>query len=299
MLAKPLTFVHALSDYVELRHGEQPLFRYVYVSKTAPRESPKPYFQPIYTLNGNLVSHFRPHDHLWHTGIAMTSAHLSGHNFWGGPTYVHGQGYVQLPNNGRIVHRAWDELHCDQTQTNLVERLDWITIDEERVLAETREISLGPIDPDRGYWSLDLHFALRNVAGRPLEFGSPTTQGRTLAGYGSLHWRGPRSFTGGKILAGGGLEGPTVMGQAAPWLAFVGRHDGTGDSSTLVFLDQPENPRYPNRWFVRTEPYACVACSFMFDEVLTLPADEELKLHYQVVIADGEWTPERIEELGG
>ena len=51
------------------------------------------------------MSPFRPHDHVWHKGIAWSLPHVGEHNFWGGPTYVHGQGYVQLENNGSAVHQ--------------------------------------------------------------------------------------------------------------------------------------------------------------------------------------------------
>jgi hypothetical protein len=116
-----------------------------------------------------------------------------------------------------------------------------------------------------------------------------------MAGYGGLFWRGPRSFLGGTILAGGGRSGPEVMGQAAPWLAYVGRHDGSGDYSTLLFLDGPQNPRYPVKWFVRNTPYACASFAFAFDEELTLPAGEQLTLAYRIVIADGAWTAEQAD----
>ena len=53
-----------------------------------------------------MVSLFRPHDHVWHKGIAWSLPHVGEHNFWGGPTYVHGSFYVQLENNGSAVHRA-------------------------------------------------------------------------------------------------------------------------------------------------------------------------------------------------
>ncbi|SRR5579883_2651035 len=294
-----LTLVHAISDYVELQYQGQPLFRYVYQPKTESYESPKPYFHPLFTLAGNLVTIFRPHDHVWHHGMAMTSAQLSGQNFWGGPTYVRDRGYVQLENNGRQLHRDWDRFDCDEHRLVLDERLEWLTSNERLWIAEKRRIALATIDTKQGYWSLDLHFSLQNVAGHRLTFGSPTTEGRVLAGYGGLYWRGPRSFNKGRILAADGLEGPEVMGKAASWLAFVGRHDGSGDASTLLFLDQPGNPRYPTKWFVRNEPYACVSFAFSFDEELMLDPGASLSFAYRVLIADGAWSREKIEAYVG
>lgn len=291
-----LRVVHTLQDRVALYAGEQPLFTYIYVPQTVQRESPQPYFHPLQTLAGETVTNYRPHDHLWHKGLAMTSAHLSGENFWGGPTYERDRGYVHLDNNGRMLHHSWDDLRCEPDAIHLAERLEWVTQAGETWIAEERRISVGEVQTAKGFWSLDLSFTLRNVRRTALTFGSPTTAGRPAAGYGGLFWRGPRSFLRGTILAGGGLSGPEVMGHAAPWLAYVGRHDGTARASTIVFLDQPSNPRYPTKWFVRNDPYACVSCAFMFDEELTLAPEEALALQYRVVIADGAWTAERVEE---
>lgn len=290
------TLTHKLRDYVELQYQGQPLFRYVYEPETPIAESPKPYLHPIRTLAGNEVTLFRPYDHLWHKGVTMTSPHLSGQNFWGGPTYVRDEGYVRRDDNGRMEHRDWQELCSGDDVTRLVERLEWITRDGETWIDETRQILVDEIDPRGGYWSLDLRFRLRNVSRQPLVFSSPTVEGRPLAGYGGLFWRGPRSFLHGTILAAGGLEGPDVMGQAAPWLAFIGRHDGNEAQSTILFIDRPSNPRFPNKWFVRHEPYACVSCSFMFDEEYTLQPNEELSLTYRIVLADGAWSRAVIEE---
>ncbi len=289
--------IHILGEAVELRCGGQLLFRYVYAPGTASFESPRPYFHPVRTMRGNEVTIFRPHDHPWHVGLSMTCAHLSGENFWGGPTYVRGSGYEHRDDHGRIEHLEWQELRTEGGLPRLTERLDWITHEGELWIEETRRISVSGIEEEEGWWSLDLRFALRNVSGHALVFGSPTTQGRPMAGYGGLFWRGPRSFTGGEILAAEGLEGPDVMGRASPWLAFIGAHDGSGERSTLVFRDSPSNPRYPCRWFVRSEPYACASCSPAFDEEYVLEASSELVLSYHVTIADGSWSRQRIERL--
>lgn len=298
-VAGAIGLVHALERHVDAFAGNRLLFRYVYRPDTPPVESPKPYLHPLRTLAGNVVTLFRPHDHVWHKGVAMTWAQLSGQNFWGGPTYVRDRGYVQLPNNGRIEHRAWTSLSCAASPVHLEEQLAWITAAGEAWLDEARRLEIAAVVPEEGYWALDFDLRLANVAGRPLEFGSPTTEGRPLAGYGGLFWRGPRSFTGGTILAAGGRSGPDVMGQATPWLAFIGRHDGSGDASTLIFVDHPANPRYPTKWFVRTTPYACASFAFAFDEVLVLPPGESLRFRYRLILADGAWAAERIAAHAG
>lgn len=289
-----MTLIHTLQDAIELRYRDRALFTYVYESKSPPIESPRPYFHPLRTLAGNEVSLFRPYDHLWHIGLSISIANLSGENFWGGTTYTREAGYVQLDNNGRIQHTGWQEISCDDT-LHCVERLKWITHTEATWIDEERHIAVSEINPEAGYWGLDLSFSLVNISRQPLSFGSPTTEGRPDAGYGGLFWRGPRSFLHGRILAANGLEGPSIMGKRSPWLAYSGWHDGNRTQSTLLFIDQPGNPRYPNKWFVRNDPYACASCAFMFDEYYTLQPDEALKLSYRVVIGNGEWSRRQIE----
>ena len=115
---------HTFDDALEYLYDGVPLFRYVYRPQTPQLESPKPYFHPLHTLAGNRVSLFRPTDHLWHHGLAMTFAELSGENFWGGRSYVRGQGYTQLANNGTQRHLAWTEIRLDEGQPHLHEELE-------------------------------------------------------------------------------------------------------------------------------------------------------------------------------
>ena len=119
-----LKLVHTYHEALELYAGEQMLFRYVYRPQMPANESAKPYFHPVHTLAGNEVTCYRPHDHVWHKGIQLTMAHLSGQNFWGGNSYVHGEGYVQLPNNGAMVHEGWDAMTCDSQTASFHRALD-------------------------------------------------------------------------------------------------------------------------------------------------------------------------------
>jgi hypothetical protein len=86
------------------------------------------------------------------------------------------------------------------------------------------------------------------------------------------------------------------MGRRAPWLAFTGRHDGTLATSTVVFVDDPGNPRHPTQWFVREDPYPCVGAAFTFDRPYVLEAGERLRQRYRVIVACGELEADRIEE---
>ncbi|MGW1168225.1 DUF6807 domain-containing protein [Streptomyces sp. NPDC002550] len=270
------------------------LFAYVYRPEAA-WEAPRPYLHPVRTLAGAVVTDYRPNDHRWHKGLSLTASHLSGANLWGGNTYVHGQGYLELPERvGSMRHAGFDEISAADGRAVVAERLTWHPYDGQLWAEEQRRIEVHDADPDSGSWALTWTSAITNRRAVPLRFGSPTTAGRELAGYTGLFWRGPRAFREGRILGPEG-EGPELMGTQAPWLAYCGEHDGTDGRATLVFAHAPENDHsgaggtHPAHWFVRNEPFAAVAPSWSFFEELELAPGDTLRRRYRVVVADGAW----------
>lgn len=266
--------------------GDVELFRYVHRPSTPAFEGPKPYLHPVRTLAGDVVTAFRPHDHRWHKGVQMTATDVSGENFWGGVTYVRDQGYVVLPNVGTMRH---EEFEVDGARIG--ERLSWFTEAGERWVGETRSFTVRDVEDDS--WTLEFATTLTNLRQEPLVFGSPTTNGRELAGYTGFFWRGPRSFTDGVVIAADGGAGQEMMGKTARWLAFVGRHDEVDRSSTLLFVDHPDNKG--THWFVRSTPFAAVNPSFAFHDTVELAPGDALTLRYRLVVGNGEWDAGRLE----
>ncbi|MFC4006039.1 DUF6807 family protein [Nonomuraea purpurea] len=137
-------------------------------------------------------------NHALGRSVAVTAGEVE-HNFWGGPTYVHGRFYVQLDNNGSAAHREMTDLQ------------------------------------------------------------SPA-----------------------------GAGGDELRGTRAEWFGFRGRHDESGEYSTVVMVDDTANPRHPPQWFARSEEFACLCPAPFFGEELTLPDGQALRFRYAVVIADGD-----------
>jgi len=103
-----LRIVHSYGDRITVTDpvtGVE-LLAYVYRAEAA-WEAPKPYVHPLRTLAGDVVTDYRPNDHRWHKGLSLTASHLSGANLWGGNSYVHGQGYLELPERvGSMATRS-------------------------------------------------------------------------------------------------------------------------------------------------------------------------------------------------
>lgn len=280
---------------LRVSRGDIELLSYVYQPREPQVESPRPYLHPVRTLAGDVVSIYRPHDHVWHKGIALSLPNVGRANFWGGPTFVRDEGYQQLPNNGAMRHVSFAELVSDGTSARIAHALDWITEQGAKLFTEDRTMRVSLVD---GGWLLDFSTELTNVSGQSIALGSPTTEGRPNAGYGGLMWRGPRSFSGGKVVLPDAVGGDELMGARAPWLAFQGRHDEHGRWSTLVFLDAPTNQGHPTRWFVRSEPFACACPAPFFAEEVPVAAGETFGLRYGVVVADGAPDPAALAAAG-
>ncbi|GAA5092334.1 PmoA family protein [Microbacterium yannicii] len=280
-----LRITHELGSSVTVRDGEVELFTYVYQPTTRALESPKPYLHPIRTRRGDVVSLFRPHDHVWHKGIAWALPVVGDENFWGGPTYVHGQFYVQLPNNGVQQHEGRIELEAGE-RASVSHALRWITEDSRVLFTEQRGLTAEIVSDDA--WALTFDTQLTNVSGASIAIGSPTTRGRENAGYGGLFWRGPRSFTDGTLVApGAGGAGDDLRGSRHEWMGFVGRHDDIDATSLVLMLDDAANPHHPPQWFARSEEFAALNPAPFFSEEVVVDAGETVRFRHAVGIATG------------
>ncbi|GAA4891103.1 PmoA family protein [Streptomonospora salina] len=294
--ARGLGLVHEHDRSLRVTYDGSQLLRYVYRPWDAQLESPRPYFHPLHTLGGDAVSLYRPHDHVWHKGIAWSLPNVGPANFWGGPTYLRDRGYRQLPNDGSMSHTGFDLISTAGGEAAVAERLAWITEQGDTWFTERRGFRVSA-DPARSAWTLVFETEFTNRTDEAVLIGSPTTEGRENAGYGGLFWRGPRSFSGGRVYTPEQEGGDDMMGVRAPWMGFAGRHDEYDGASTLVFADAPDNPGHPVKWFVRSGIFATVCPAPFFDEEVAAPPGVPLSYRYAVVVADGDREREGSAEL--
>jgi hypothetical protein len=268
-----------LPDRIVARHGGRVLFEYVFRPRLDRVLAPRPYFHPVRTLAGAEVTHHQPADHAWHLGLGYAWPVVNGWNFWGGPTYVRDRGYVPLENHGETRHLGWDGRR---------EELEWLDPDGELVAVERRVVGPPDVDVARDAWFLALETDIESTGPRSLRLGSPTTEGRPLAGYAGLAWRGPDALRGAGVLLEDGPAADDPMGRRSRWLAVAGA------GVTVAFFEHPGNPGVPNRWFVRTAEYPLVTSSPVFDRELVLAPGDRLRLRHRLLFADGVWDAERL-----
>jgi len=267
------------------------LFEYVF-DAALPRElAPRPYFHPVQTLGGVTVTDHQPSDHRWHLGLAYSWPVVAEWNLWGGPTFVRDRGYVDLDNHGEIRHLSWTRHPKHQKHE---QHLEWRDRNGGRIATERRLIGEPQVDPTHGAWWLDLESDIENCGEGDLRIGSPTTEGRPLAGYAGLAWRGPAELRIARVIF---EDSPprrspieAAMGHRSRWLGYIAA------GVTLGFFEHSDSHGVPNRWFVRTEEYPLVANSPVFDTALRLIPGAHLRLRHRVLFADGEWEARSLDE---
>ncbi len=274
-------WAHSQRDQVLVRAsiGEGEVALYRDGRGTIPTSSPRPYLHPVRTRTGVVVSAHHPADHDWHNGVGMAIPDVNNTHFWGGGTYVHGQGYVLLDNHGAITGDP-PQLGDDE----FTQQLQWMGHDGSVQLREERSIGWAAIDNQK--WRLIFDSLLRADTGA--ELNSPGSKGRKGGGYGGFFWRFP-SCDNVEVFTAQNRGEDEVHGSVAPWVAWVADFaagPGVSGPATIV-IAAPGAAEAGEPWFVRVRDYPGIGSALAWDRPVILAAGAVLHRRFDVVIADG------------
>jgi hypothetical protein len=313
------TFENIHSEFVNdailrVSYGNQILFEYTYRPDTDKQYCPRPYFHPIHTLSGDILTNLRPADHPWHQGLSLTMSSVNGMNFWGGHTYRKETGkYANIDNVGSQRHRDWLESKPVENGYAWIETLDWIGPNEEHVFTETRTLTVRDIDPKIGLWRLVWESELTNTLGETISHNSYSS-GEDLqgSGYTGLFLRISRGFdrTGAHIFDNKQIpewddyhDGETILdssdqlnGWQSSRLAYQGIFDTSLNGCLLLCEDLTEKPPYTHHWFCRPQ-FPCLAWSTAYHDTHTIGIGETFKLKHSLGIVNGLWTKDQAQSL--
>jgi hypothetical protein len=263
--------------------------QYVDGGGTIPTSTPRPVLHPVRTLCGVVVSARHPADHDWHTGVGMAIPDVNGTNFWGGGTYVHGEGYRMLDDHGAVTGEP-PELEPD----GFSQRLSWVGRDGAVALEERR--SVGWVAIDARSWRLSFASVLRAERGATLN--SPGSKGRPGGGYGGFFWRFP-ACEGVEVFSASGHGEDQVHGTVSPWAAWSADFlagPGVSGPATLVFVS-PDAAAARDPWFVRVWDYPGLGSALAWDRPLVLEPGGVLHRRFDVAVAAGRLSKEQAASL--
>jgi hypothetical protein len=260
---------HDIGTSIELGDPtrDQPVWRYVYGGK------PKPYFHPLCTPAGHVLTNFEPHDHFWHRGLWFTIKFINGENFW----------EEEPPFGTQVTNVPPTVAHERHGLISIFSSIDWISTDQKTVvIREQRLFTYRPIDA--ASYAIDFTFILKPLVSVELDRTVFTTWG----GYGGLTFRGNRNWQESRLLFSDGTTSDRPTPKIADWCDLSGKLDGgVNQTGGIAMFDHPENPRHPTPWYGGTGSGHYFNAAFLFNEPMKVAADDKLRFRYRVLVHDG------------
>jgi hypothetical protein len=235
----------------------------------------KPYFHPLATPGGTLLTDLRPSDHPWHRGLWFSWKYINGLNYWEEDRQTHqSEGATELV-------KAKLQPHADGS-AELNFSISYHPWNAPAVLTEQRTVEVSA--PASGSYEIKWmaeFTAVTNVtlARKPL-LGEP--DGASWGGYAGLSLRLNPATRNWSFSNNDSVSGVAALhGQPASWVSF----SAGSDLPAVTVFDDAQNLRHPSPWFVDQKmPFFNPAV--LFAKTLTLSPGEKLILRYKIFITD-------------
>jgi LacI family transcriptional regulator len=199
---------------------------------------------------------------------------VNGTTYWGGRTFVRGQGPTLLANHGQQRTVSAEVADGGATLSSQVRWTDEAGGDQ---LVEQRRLT-ATLLPEVDAWALGWSSRLRAGAS-DVVIGSPATGGRPGAGYGGIFWRLPFADETSVLTTDADAE-PRAHGSRSPWIAIARR---TGEAWTTLLLVQPGDV---DPWFVRVTDYVGAGPALAWDSTRRIEAGTSLDVELVAAVAD-------------
>ena len=284
----------------------------------------KPTLFPLVTATGVPVTRGYPlepregerTDHPHQIGLWLNYGQVNGIDFWGNSD---ARAPEEAPKLGSVVHRAVRGVESGAGVGALEVTTEWVDHSGHALLREdTRYVfhageNLRGVDRITTLTALDQPVTFADTkegmlglrVARALE--QPSTEPVVLAEQDGSTTTVPVADTAGvtgRYRSSEGLQGDSVWGTRARWVALDGRVEG--EPVTIAILDHPTNPGYPTYWHARgyglfsANPLGQKDFSGGAEELnLQLQPGESTTMRYRVLILTGQDVTERIEAQYG
>lgn len=238
------------------------------------------YIQPLYGVDGDVLTEDFPADHYHHRGV-----------FWAWPKCeVDGKALdVWLSAAAKQVFERW--LRKDVGADRAVVSLNnvWkLTGDPEPKLRETITFTVYPVEGDGRAIDFSLSFA--NLCPKPINF-----LGAAGKGYGGFCVRMDAQRKDPVITIAQGPLKEDALRAETPWADFSSRATPGGGYSGIAIFQHPKNPGYPHSgWILRY--YGLFGAAWPHLETFALQPGQSLDLRYRLYLHRGGASEARVAE---
>ena len=235
----------------------------------------KPYFHPLATPGGTVLTDLRPADHPWHRALWFSWKFINGLNYWEEDrktgrsqacTELTGHGFEPQPDGSAAIR-------CS---------LSYHPWNAPAVMTEQRTVLVSPVT-EAGFelnWTSEFSAVTNLILDRTPPH--PDAKGVSWGGYAGLSLRLNPALKAWRFLNSESQTGENApQAQPAAWLKFT----AGPDAPALTVFDDPKTPRHPSPWY-RQPSMPFFQPALLYREPLTLAAGEKLVLRYRILVTD-------------
>lgn len=250
-----------------------------------------PYFHPLNTTDGRILTWDRPPDHLWHHGLWFSWKFINTINYWEIDAKI-----------GRPAGRtSWKDVLIS-TEEDGSARIEMALAfrpagEDLPVMTEKRAIEVSAPDAEGVYavdWTGIFEAVHEVVLDRTPLPGEPG--GQVWGGYAGLSLRFAEKLAERQAMTSDGPVNKFVDER------YRGRHAAVdysglvdGRPAGITILDHPRNPRAPTPWYViRSAEMSFFTPAILCYEQMTLRPSERIILRYRVLVHPGRWDAARL-----
>ena len=282
----PLSYQHDEGKMLTARLGDKVLWQFHY-----DQSLPKPFFHPVATSDGSVLTWNSPPDHPWHHGLWFSWKYINEVNFW-------------EPNNqsgkpdGRTEWEVVDIKTLPNGSTSIQMQLKYRRQDENSILNEERSIIVSAPDRDGNYY-FDWTSTFTAVGEKVVLDRTPLPDepgGEVYGGYAGLSVRFAKELTNREATSS---AGPVEFSPQARYrgkataMDYAGEIDGK--PMGIAICDHPSNLNHPSPWYViRSNEMSYYSPAVICYAPYTMNAGDKLTLRYRVIVHSGQWNRDRL-----
>ncbi len=275
---------HRAGDSLSLRWRGRTLWQFNFAS-----DLDVPFFHPLSTTTGQILSLDAPPDHVWHHGLWFCWKFINGVNYWElNPQTRRPDGITRWSEPGLQLH--------DDGSAVIDLNLRYQPANGEVVLTEQRAIAIS--SPDiQGVYHLDWTSAF-TAGDQPVVLDRTPPREQSWGGYAGLSLRFSPAFSQRQATSTQGIaafgDGGRHRSDAAA-MDYSGWVDGHAAGVTV--LDHPQNPRHPTSWYlINRGEMGYLNASILAPQPLQLQANQRMVLRYRVIVHPEAWDAARLQQ---
>ena len=257
-------------------------------------QATKPYFHPVATSTGVVLTASQPADHPWHYGLWFCWKYINGVNYW-----------EESRIDGKAAGRTeWRDVRIetdDDGSARIEMKLTYRPADGEIVLEEERLVQISSANPKSYYldWQSKFTVGAEDVILDRTPF-SQEPGGQAWGGYAGLSVRFSETLARRRVTS---MDGPVVFDRTSRYRGSSPACDYSGEvgeitsggGGGIAILDHPRNPRHPTPWYAIRSNMSYLNAALLTHASLEIKARESLTLRYRVIVHPGCWDQDTLQ----